>query len=101
MADDPEPDVDELEPDPETEPEPEVEPEAEPEADAEPEAEPEIAEPGGEPGEVRTQERQPSRAERRISGQQEALRARDQQIADLNKRLDRIIAGEPPVPSAK
>ena len=92
MADDPEPDVDELEPEPGTEPEPEVEPEAEPEADAEPEAEPEIAEPGGEPGEVRTQERQPSRAERRISGQQEALRARDQQIADLNKRLDTYIS---------
>lgn len=92
MADDPEPDVDELEPDPATEPEPEVEPEAEPEADAEPEAEPEIAEPEPQPGEVRTQERQPSRAERRISGQQEALRARDQQIADLSKRLDTVLA---------
>ena len=37
-------------------------------------------------------ERQPSRAERRISGQQEALRVRDQQIADLNKRLDGLLA---------
>jgi hypothetical protein len=92
MADDPEPDVDELEPEPGTEPEPEVEPEAEPEADAEPETEPEITEPGETPDEVRTQERQPSRAEKRISGQQEALRVRDQQIADLNKRLDTVLA---------
>ena len=98
MADEPEPDVDELEPDPGTEPEPEVEPEAEPEADAEPEAEPEITEPGEKPDEVRTQERQPSRAERRISGQQEALRVRDQQISDLNKRLDTVLAqNKPPV----
>ena len=37
-------------------------------------------------------ERQPSRAERRISSQQEALRVRDQQIADLNKRLDTVLA---------
>ena len=92
MADDPEPDVDELELEPGTEPEPEVEPEAEPEADTEPEAEPEITEPGEAPDEVRTQDRQPSRAERRISGQQEALRVRDQQIADLNKRLDTVLA---------
>lgn len=91
MADDLEPDVDELEVEPETEPEPEAEPEVEPEAAADTEEEPEVAEPEPQRDEVRTQERQPSRAERRISTQQEALRSRDQQIADLNKRLDQVL----------
>lgn len=56
----------------------------------------EVAEPDAAPAlqtDTRAEpDRQPSRAERRISSQQEALRARDQQIADLNKRLDTVLA---------
>ena len=92
MADDPEVDADELEveqsesdPEPDTDEEPEGESEDEPGEQSAEDAK------SGEPDKG-PQERQPAgRAERRITAQQEELRRRDQQIADLNKRLDAML----------
>jgi hypothetical protein len=95
MAEDPEVDADELEvenpvddAEPDTDDEPEGESEDEPAEDTEASA----ADDGEQPVPARSQERQPTgRAERRITAQQEELRKRDQQIADLNRRLDGML----------
>lgn len=100
MADEPDVDVDELEvetgeqPEPDDQEEPAGETDDEPGDDDEPDAAA-AGDTGGEPAEppARSTERQPTgRAERRITAQQEELRKRDQQIADLNKRLDTMLA---------
>jgi hypothetical protein len=99
MADEPDVDVDELEVETGDQPEPDDQDEPAGETDDEPgDDEPDAAaagDTGGEPAEppARSTERQPTgRAERRITAQQEELRKRDQQIADLNKRLDTYLA---------
>jgi hypothetical protein len=71
------------------EPEPEPDPEPEPEPDPEPEPEPD-PEPEPEPG-VRTSSQPQSRRDRRIETLTESIRQRDQQLSDLNRRVNDLL----------
>lgn len=106
--DDPEVDADELEVEqPVDDAEPDTEEEPEGESEDEPADEPaEGAAASDEEPAPKSQERHPAgRAERRITAQQEELRRRDQQISDLNKRLDTMLQtsqqNRPPQESAE